>query len=65
MPTIKGDKSKKAHSANVREMMDAYAKTGKIGNVRPRNRRHAMQIANAAAYTSARMPKRKRRRKKK
>lgn len=59
MPTIKGDKSKKAHSKNVQEMMDAYARTGKIGNVRPRNRRHAIQIANAASYTSAKMPKRR------
>lgn len=40
-------------------MMDAYERTGKIGNTRPRNKAHALQIANAAAYTSARTPKRK------
>lgn len=52
MPLKKG-KSKKTISQNIAEMMDSYAKTGKIGNIKPRNRRHAMQIANAAAHTKA------------
>jgi len=59
MPTIKGDRSKKAHSSNVKEMMDAYKRTGKIGNTRPRSTKHAEQIANAAAYTSARTTKKR------
>ena len=64
MPTIKGDKSQKAHSKNVKEMMDAYKRTGKIGTTRPRNEKHALEIANAAAYTSTKMPKKPKRGKK-
>lgn len=65
MPTIKGKKSKKVHSTNVKEMMDAYKKTGKIGNTKPRSMKHALEIANAAADTSARTPKKKPKRKRK
>lgn len=61
MPTIKGNRSQAAHDKNVREMIDAYKRTGKIGPTRPRNMKHALKIANKSAYTSARMPKKKKR----
>lgn len=50
---LKPGKSQKTISSNIKEMMDSYAKTGKIGNIKPRNRRHAMQIAEAAAMRKA------------
>ena len=51
---LKGGKSDKAHSDNVAEMMRKYNDTGKIGNITPKNKKHALAIANAAAYRQAR-----------
>lgn len=58
MPLKKG-KSEKTISKNIKEMMDSWSETGKIGNVRPKNKTHALKIAKAAAMTSAGKSKRK------
>lgn len=62
MPLKKG-KSKKVQSSNIKEMMDAYDKTGKIGNITPRNRKHAQEIAIAASYRAKRATKQRRKKK--
>lgn len=54
---LKSGKSQKTISNNIEEMMKAYEKTGKIGNTKPRNKKHALEIAQAAAYSSARKNK--------
>jgi hypothetical protein len=56
MPLKKG-KSKATHSSNVKEMIHSYKKTGKIGNTKPGSMKKALDIANAAAYSSARRSK--------
>ena len=33
----------------IRELLESWRKTGKIGNIRPRNARHARRIARAIA----------------
>lgn len=38
------------HGHLVGELMDAYNKTGKIGNTTPKNKKHALKIANAISY---------------
>lgn len=53
MPLFKG-KSSKIVSQNIREMMDAFKKTGKIGNTKPKSAAHARRIAAAAAYAKKR-----------
>lgn len=52
MPLKKG-KSQAIISSNIKEMLDSWRETGKIGNTTPRNKKHALKIAQAAAYTSA------------
>ncbi len=52
MPLKKG-KTKKTIQQNIDEMLASWRKTGKIGNTKPRNQRHAIQIASAAAHTKA------------
>jgi predicted RNA-binding protein associated with RNAse of E/G family len=34
----------------VQELMDAYAETGKIGNITPEDKEDALRIANAIAF---------------
>jgi len=54
---LKPGRSKKVISANIREMMRKYERTGKIGNTRPKNKQQAVRIASAAAYRKARQGK--------
>lgn len=51
---LKGGKSKSAISKNIKEMMQKYHDTGKIGNTTPKNKKHALEIASAAAYRKSR-----------
>lgn len=53
MPLQSGTGEKK-HGANVAEMLASYKKKGKIGNTRPKNKRHAERIANAIAFQKRR-----------
>ena len=39
---------------NIRELMDAYEQSGKIGDTRPRSRSHAHLIAVAIAMKESR-----------
>lgn len=48
-----------SHRAKVSELMSSYHKTGKIGNVKPKNESHALEIANAIAYRMERGKRRK------
>lgn len=50
---LKPGKSQATVSSNIEEMMRSWEKTGKIGNTRPKNKKHALQIAQAAAYQKA------------
>ena len=52
MPLKKGS-SKKTISSNIRECILSYKKSGKIGNIKPRNLKHAVSICNGMAYKSA------------
>ena len=56
MPLAKRS-SKKTISSNIRECIMSYKNKGTIGDIRPRNLKHAMEICSAAAYTSARKSK--------
>lgn len=53
MPLKKG-KSQKTISGNIREMLEAFERTRKIGTTRPKSKAHARKIAAAAAYSKAR-----------
>ena len=53
MPLKKGPGRKK-HAANVKELMETYKAGGKIGNTKPKGKKHAMAIANAIAYRESR-----------
>lgn len=43
---------RKSHSNIVKELVDEYKSTGKIGSTQPRDLDHALSIANAIAYKS-------------
>ena len=58
MPLRKGS-SKSTISSNIRECILSYKKSGKIGNIKPKNLAHAMKICQAAAYSTARKSKKK------
>ena len=58
MPLRKGS-SKSTISSNIRECILSYKKSGKIGNIKPKNLAHAMKICQAAAYSTARKGKKK------
>ena len=49
MPLPKGP-SDKTRNANIKELMDTYNETGKIGNTKPQNKAKARAIAAAIAY---------------
>lgn len=39
-----------AHSEIVAELMSTYENTGKIGEYSPKNKKEALQVANAIAF---------------
>jgi hypothetical protein len=53
MPLKKGS-GQKTRSANIKELMDTYKKTGRIGNTKPKSKAHAAKIAAAIAYRKSR-----------
>lgn len=60
MPLEKGSSSE-TRSKNVREMVDSYKSTGRIGNSRPASNRKAIKQAVAAAYRQQRKSRSKKR----
>lgn len=56
MPLKKG-RSKEVISQNIAELMASYEEKGKIGNIKPKNKGHAQEIAAAIAYEKARKKK--------
>jgi len=52
MPLQTG-KSDAAISANISLMIREYRRSGKIGTTRPRDPKHAQQVAAAVAYEKA------------
>ena len=57
MPLIKS-KTKEARGKNIREMLSSYKEKGTIGNTKPKNMKHAIKIASAAAYSMQRKQRR-------
>ena len=53
MPLKRG-KSKSVIASNIKECINSYKKTKKIGNIKPRNLAHAVKICQAMAYKTAR-----------
>lgn len=62
MPLRKG-RSNKTRSANIKEMVDSWKRTGRIGNSKPKSKRKAIRQAVAASYTQQRRSGRRSRRK--
>ena len=58
MPLRKGS-SKGVISSNIRECILSYKSKGTIGNIKPKNLAHAMEICQAAAYSTARKGKKR------
>ena len=54
---LKHGSSKKTISSNIRECILSYKKSGKIGNIKPKNLKHAVKICSAASYSTARKSK--------
>ena len=54
---FKTGRSQATISSNIKECINSYKKTGKIGSIKPRNSAHASKICQAAAYSSARKSK--------
>jgi hypothetical protein len=53
MPLKKGS-SQGTISANIEECIISYKKKGTIGTITPRNLKHAMEICQGIAYSTAR-----------
>jgi len=51
MPLRKG-RGQKVFQANTRELLGAYKRTGKIGNVVPKSAAHARRVALAIAFST-------------
>ena len=51
---LKSGSSKKTISSNIKECINSYKNTRKIGNIKPRNLAHAVSICRAIAYKEAR-----------
>lgn len=58
MPLKKG-KSRKTISSNIKEVVDSYKKSGKIGTSKPKSKKAAIKQAVAIAYTKAGKSKKK------
>jgi hypothetical protein len=58
MPLIQG-KSDKTRNANIEEILSSYKANGAIGPIRPRNMKHAQEIAARIAYDKQRNAQRK------
>jgi hypothetical protein len=58
MPLRKGS-SKATISSNIKECIKSYKEKGTIGNIKPRNLKHAMSICQAAAYSTAHKSKKR------
>lgn len=59
MPLKKG-KSNKVVSSNIKELVDEYTKgDGKIGNIKPKSKKHAQQIAIAISMKKSGRGKKK------
>jgi len=56
MPLKKG-KSNKVFSSNVKELVDTYKGTGKIGTSKPKSKKKAIKQAVAIAYTQQKKSK--------
>ena len=56
---LKHGSSKKTISSNIRECIMSYKNKGTIGNIKPKNLAHAMEICQAAAYSTARKGKKR------
>jgi len=56
---LKSGKSKETRGNNIAEMITSYKESGKIGNTKPRNMKHAKEIASAIAYKKSRDSKKK------
>ena len=56
MPIKKG-RSQETISSNIRECILSYKSKGTIGDITPRNLKHAMKICSGIAYKSARKSK--------
>lgn len=56
MPLKKG-KSNKVFSSNVKELVDAYSSTGKIGTSKPKSKKKAIKQSVAIAYAQKRKNK--------
>jgi hypothetical protein len=52
MPLQSGS-SRKQIEQNIRELIATYGSKGKIGNVHPKSKKHAMKIATAIAMHKA------------
>jgi hypothetical protein len=53
MPLKKG-KSKKVQAENIKELVDTYKDTGKIGTSKPKNKKSAIKQAVAISYKQKR-----------
>lgn len=59
MPLKKG-RSKKVISENIGELIASWKQKGKIGNIKPKSKKHAQKIAVAIAMRKAGLSKLKR-----
>ena len=59
MSPLRKGKSKKTISANIRELVHSWEKTGKIGTSRPKTKKQAVKQAVAIALETARRSKKK------
>ena len=50
---LKSGSSQKVIQENIRELVNSWKKTGKIGNSRPENEEEAIRQATAIAYAKA------------